>query len=63
MERFQAVEKNSTALFFFLKFPISEFYNRESPLKEVFFLMFHTRNSSQHEAEFVLLGRRGSPAS
>ena len=52
--RTQAVEKISTALFF-LKIYISSFYNREKPTKGRCFLMFHTRNSSQHEAEFVLL--------
>ncbi|WP_249705321.1 hypothetical protein, partial [Bacillus zhangzhouensis] len=51
----QAVEKISTALFFSLKFPFSRFIIEKNPLKEGVFLMFHTRNSSQHQAEFVLL--------
>ena len=50
----QAVEKISTALFS-LKFTSPHFIIEKSPLKEGVFLMFHTRNSSQHEAEFVLL--------
>ncbi len=49
----QAVEKISTALFFSLNFPLSHFIIEKSILKEGVFLMFHTRNSSQHEAEFV----------
>ncbi|WP_222863439.1 hypothetical protein, partial [Bacillus sp. Y3] len=44
----QAVEKISTALFFPLNFPLSHFIIEKSILKEGVFLMFHTRNSSQH---------------
>ena len=47
--------ENLDSFIFPLKFPSPNFIIEISPLKEVFFLMFHTRNSPQHEAEFVLL--------
>ena len=47
--------ENLDSFIFSLKFTSPHFIIEKSPLKEGVFLMFHTRNSSQHEAEFVLL--------
>ncbi|PRS54886.1 IS5/IS1182 family transposase, partial [Bacillus sp. LNXM10] len=55
MYRGSGCRENLDSFIFSLKFPFLHFIIEKSILKEGVFLMFHTRNSYQHEAEFVLL--------